>query len=443
MSISKLQIPWGTDSISLALPETWHVAGVLEPASSAQVVRAQDEVLRALAEPVGMPRLSEWIQPDKKVVIVMDDGSRPTPVAQVLPLVLNELERCGLTRDRLKLVTALGLHRPMEAAEVEQRAGVSDIPWENHDCDDPQKMVFLGTTSRGTPVWINKTVAEADQVISIGCIEPHIIASFGGGYKNIVPGVAGRATVAHNHSLNCTQDTFNMVGQPIASNPMRLDLEEAAGMIAKQPHHPQMMILNTILNFRQELIRVAAGDPVAAHRSGVQVSADLYGVKIERQADVVITASAPMDQDLRQGVKALANTIRAVRPGGVMINLVRAEEGVGVFGLANQKLPLGKKALRTLAPALVKVVPKLKVKGLGEEDRFFLYFALQAMRLARLLMYAPTIPVETRQGLPFIDFVEAPEEALKLAERKFPKQAEVLVFPHGGITYPELASSKK
>jgi len=32
-------------------------------------------------------------------------------------------------------------------------------------------------------------------------------------------------------------------------------------------------------------------------------------------------------------------------------------------------------------------VPKLKIKGLSEEERLFLYFALQAMRRATLLYF--------------------------------------------------------
>ena len=152
----------------------------------------------------------------------------------------------------------------------------------------------------------------------------------------------------------------------------------------------------------------------------------------------MITDLHPMDSDLRQGVKALANTVRAVRRGGVVITLVRAEEGVGVFGLANRKLPLGRGALRTLAPLLVRLVPRLKLKGMGEEDRFFLYFALQAMRHSSLLMIAPTIPAEVKENLPFVEFVDTLDQALALAQRRFPTQAKVLVFPHGGITYPVL-----
>jgi hypothetical protein len=243
--------------------------------------------------------------------------------------------------------------------------------------------------------------------------------------------------VAHNHTLNCAENTFNMVGQPVERNAMRLDLEEAAGMLAQQPHRPNLFIVNAILNHRQEIVQVVAGHPVEAHRAGIRTSGGMYGVQVPRPADVVITCSHPMNSDLRQGVKALANTIRAVKPGGVMITLVRAEEGVGVFGLARQKLPLGRGGLQVLAPLLVRLVPWMKVSGMGEEDRFFLYFALQAMRRARLLMYAPTIPAETRKGLPFVQFMDSTEAMLQFAQARFPRGAEVLVFPYGGITYPD------
>lgn len=444
ISTSTLALPWGNTTMTLDLLANWQVTGILEPAPAPVVADVQREIARALARTFGVPRLGDLVEAarsraaNQKVVIVMDDGSRPTPVARILPEVLAEMQRCGQPMENITLLPALGLHRPMTADEIERRAGVSGLKFENPDCDDPGKLVSLGTTSRGTPVLINKTVAEADLVVSIGCIEPHIIASFGGGYKNIVPGVAGRATVAHNHGLNCSGATFNMVGQPVERNAMRLDLEEAAGMLAKQSHRPELFIVNAILNHNQEIVQVVAGHPVDAHRAGIRVSGGMYGVKVPRPADVVITSSHPMDSDLRQGVKALANTIRAVKPGGVIMTLVRAEEGVGVFGLAKQKLPLGRESLQLLASALVRLVPKLKVSGMGEEDRFFLYFALQAMRRARLLMYAPTIPVETRKGLPFVRFMDSTAEMIQFAQARFPKGAEVLVFPYGGITYPDL-----
>lgn len=430
-------VPWGAGIIKLDLPTNWVVRGVLQPSALQPVNHVGDEVLRALHQPIAMADLEALISPGFRVAVVIDDSSRPTPVKDIFPLLLQQLELAGVGRSQVTIVPALGVHRPMEEAEVVSRIGgdLRGVRWENPDCDSPERMVFLGKTSRGTPVWINKTVAQADLVISVGCIEPHIIASFGGGYKNILPGVAGRETIAHNHALNCSPDTFNNVGRSIDNNPMRLDLEEACGLLK-----PPVFIVNAILDYRQRLVRVVAGDPIAAHREGVSVSSKLYGVAVDRPADVVISASHPMDIDLRQGVKALANTIRAVKPGGLMVTFVRAEEGTGVFGLANRKLPVGKSTLRILTPAILPLVPKLKLKGMGEEDRFFLYFALQAMRHAKLLMYAPTIPLGVRERLPFVDFVDRPDDAITTGKKLYPHGADVLIFPHGGITYPDLGS---
>ena len=433
MTSPALTFPWVGGPLNLNLPEDWNITGVLEPGAMAAVPDAGAATEAALQNPFGCQRLAELVKPGQKIALVMDDGSRPTPVAKILPALLQELHLAGVDTAQITLIPALGVHRPMPLEEIHARAGTDALAGENPDCDDPGKMVYLGKTTRGTPVWVNKTVAEADLVIAIGCIEPHIIASFGGGYKNLFLGVAGRATIAHNHGLNCTPATFNMVGQPIEKNPMRLDLEEAGRMLK-----PTVFIINAVLNSSAEVVRIVCGDPIAAHREGIKTSASIYGVPVPGLADVVITASRPMDQDLRQGVKALANTIRALKPRGVMITLVRADEGVGVFGLANKKLPIGKGALRLLAPLLLPLVPKLKLKGMGEEDKFFLYFALQAMRRGLLLLYAPTIPAAIHPNLPFVEFVPSPQEALAVAKARAPQHANVLVFPYGGSTYPIL-----
>jgi nickel-dependent lactate racemase len=429
-------LPWAGEDMTLSLPQEWRLVGVLQPSPLPGVSDPLSEVQRSLQQPIGAKRLCDMARPEMRVALVIDDASRPTPVSSLLPAVLAELDRAGVQQQDITLITALGLHRPMREDEVAQRVGdgiLTGIHWVNHDCDDQEHLSYLGTTGRGTPVYLHKAAAQAELVVSIGCIEPHIIAGFGGGLKNLIPGIAGRETVAHNHTLNCSPGTFNMVGQPIAGNPMRLDLEEGARMLSAP-----LFLVNAVLNSALQVVRVVSGDPVAAHREGARVSATLYGVPIPRPADIVIADSHPMDQDLRQGVKALANTIRAVRPRGVHITMIRAEEGVGVFGLANRRLPVGRGALQALAPLLVRLVPRLKLQGMGEEDRFFLYFALQAMRHAQLLVYAPTVPAQTRAALPFVRFVDSPEEALAIARRRFPRQADVLVFPHGGVTYPVL-----
>jgi nickel-dependent lactate racemase len=436
MTDNLLDIPWGKDHLTIPIPERWDLLGVMVPSTVSTSQDPRLEAEKSLSAPLGLPSLMELARPGMKIALVIDDESRPTPVDQLLPAVLSELERSGVRPEQVTVVPALGVHHAMSEASLARRVGesiFSKLHWESHDCDAAEKLAFLGTTRRGTPVYINKTVAQADLILSLGCIEPHIIAGFGGGYKNLVPGVAGRPTIAHNHSLNCRPDTFNSVGQPLEHNPMRMDLEEAASMI-KTP----VFIVNAVLDSALKVVQVVSGHPLEAHRQGMRTSAKIYGAAIPSLADVVICSSHPMDIDLRQGVKALANTIRALRPGGVMLTLIRAEEGVGVFGLANRKLPVGRGTLKLLAPALLPLVPRLKLRGMGEEDRFFLYFALQAMRRGDLLVYAPTIPAATRANLPFVTFMDSLEAALARARARFPRKAGVLVFPHGGSTYPIL-----
>lgn len=432
-------LPWGDEKLSFTLPTDWDVIGYLKPNPITPVEDINRAVNDSLDNPIGMKTLKDFVSPGSQVTVVIDDISRPTPVHLIMPHVLSRLQDAGVPRTKITIVPALGLHRPMSLEEIRQRTGVEDLredQVENPACDDIDSMTHLGITSRGTPVYISRTVADADLVISIGCIEPHIIASFGGGFKNLVPGTAARVTIAHNHSLNATPGTFNMVGQPIDENPMRLDLEEAVGML-----RTPVFLINTVLDADLNVVKIVTGHPVDAHRTGCKSSADLFGVPVDHPADVVITNSFPMDSDLRQGVKALANNVRAVKRGGVMITMVRAEEGVGVFGLAEKKLPVGRRALKLLAPFLIPLVPKLKLKGMGEEDRFFLYFALQAMRHATLIMVAPTIPEDVKENLPFVTFEDTLFDALREAQKTFPEKAEVLIFPNGGTTFPQFTKT--
>ena len=47
----------------------------------------------------------------------------------------------------------------------------------------------------GTPIWVNRHVAEADFRVAIGRIAPHEAYGYEGGYKMIVPGVASFETI--------------------------------------------------------------------------------------------------------------------------------------------------------------------------------------------------------------------------------------------------------
>ena len=123
MKAQELRLPWGDGETTLALPEGWHLKGVLEPASQSGVPDPGEEVRRSLRSPLGSPRLSDLVEEGMAVTLVIDDLSRPTPVDLLLPAVLEELRRGGARREEVVLVTALGVHRRMSEEEVSARIG--------------------------------------------------------------------------------------------------------------------------------------------------------------------------------------------------------------------------------------------------------------------------------------------------------------------------------
>jgi nickel-dependent lactate racemase len=436
MSPATVTVPWGREELTLTLPANWKLVGVLRPQGRPPVEDIGVELDRALAAPIGSPSLRAMAAGAQQVVIVVDDLSRPTPAALFLPRLLAELNAAGVADSQITLLPALGVHRGMTESEMAAKVGAEALRrlrWVNHAFDDPGALTYLGRTSCGTPAYVNTLAAQADLIVSVGCIEPHVIASFGGGYKNLFPGIAGQQTVAANHALNCRPSTFNMVGQPPEKNPMRLDLEEC-GKLLKKP----VFVANVILNSDMRPVRIAAGDPIAAHREGCRVCAEMYGVQIPGPADVVIANSFPMETDLRQGFKALANTIRATKPGGVMFSLIRAEEGLGAMNVPSKRIPLGKGAMRMIAGLLLPVFGRIRLKGMRDDDKFFVYFALQTLKRYNVVFYAPNVPAELGQRVPFLDFNADMSVAMSKAVAAAPREASVLVFPNGGVTYPIL-----
>lgn len=68
-----------------------NLLGVLEPNRLDLDLTGQEEVRRAIREPIGTQRLKDIVKNDEKIVIITSDITRPMPSKVVLPEILNEL----------------------------------------------------------------------------------------------------------------------------------------------------------------------------------------------------------------------------------------------------------------------------------------------------------------------------------------------------------------
>ena len=427
-----VRVPFEGSDVALELPSSWRVLAEVAPRPLAALHDVAAAVREALERPIGCEPLADLA--GKKIVLAVDDVSRPTPVHRFFPAVLEHLLARGARREDLVVVTALGVHRPMTQAEVERKVGAESLAglrWVNHDARSPAELVALGTTSRGTEVALNRHLVAADLVVCLGAIEPHLLLGFGGGLKMIVPGLAAERTIAQNHMQGVTPERFNYVGS--VESPMRLDLEEAARML-----RARLFAVNTVLNERLEPCRFVCGEPVAAHRAGVETVRGLAGREVHELADVAIVGSSPMNADLRQGMKCIGNVEKSVKEGGLVLGLLECAHGIGDLAVPPRTLPHGvlRGVLRLLGrDRVLWFVDKVK-RGAAVEERFLAHFSMQIARKNELFVWSRALPRDTGRRLGIFRQFDDLGAMVAEAARRVPRNATVLVYPYGGATYP-------
>jgi nickel-dependent lactate racemase len=435
----KTSLPWGETEIELQLPNEWRILAEGQPKSFPACRSLEDEFTQAMSRPICATPLAHRDLRGKRIVLVMDDITRPTPAHLFFPYLVRELERAGAERCRLLILAALGVHRPMAEAEMERKVGresLQGLRWENHNAYDAAGLAPLGTTRANTRVLINRRLMEADLIVAVGSIEPHVLAGFGGGLKLLVPGCAGAETIANNHLCGATGEEVAVVGADPEANPLRRDLEEAAGFLGKE-----VFLVNTVLNASQEIVRIFAGHPQRAHREGIPLARAICGVPVPEPADILITGSAPMDTDLRQCTKCIGNLLGAVKEGGTILAFLRCREGMGDFKISGRSLP--RPLLKTLVRRMNRdqMLSFLKCfrRDLGVEEKFLALYSLQILKRNEVMAYAPTLTVDQARRLATLRVVSKPEEMVRRAAAHAPRRATVAIFPRGGVTFPILS----
>lgn len=413
----KLKFGLGTSTQVVEVPEK-NLIGVLRAKPAPAIASEEEEVRRALREPVGAPPLRQVVRPGEKIAVITSDITRPMPTRKVMPALLDELYAAGVKPEDITLVFALGSHRSQTDEERRRLAG--ERAWNEIRCVDcdPDDCVHLGVTSAGTPVDITRVVAEADRRICLGNVEYHYFAGYSGGAKAIMPGCSTRAAIQSNHSMMVRAEA---AAGNLKTNPVRRDIEEAAALCGID------YILNVVLGEHKEILRAAAGDVTLAHRELCAFLDKIYLNELPQAADIVLVSQggAPKDLNLYQTQKALDNARHAVRQGGIIILIGSCREGLGerVF-----------EQWMTTSPS-----PEAMIERIGRD---FQLGGHKAAAIAITLQKAKIFLVSELED----DFVRSifltpqpsAQAALEQAFRELGGDASVLAMPFGGSTLPRV-----
>ncbi|ONI47719.1 lactate racemization operon protein LarA [Candidatus Epulonipiscium fishelsonii] len=415
-----IKLPYGKEFVDVEIPKERLNAVLVSELHHYKPEGTPAEIVKkAMANPIGTPRLSELAKGKNNVVIIASDHTRPVPSKIIIPPMLEEI-RAGNHDAKITILISTGCHRETTKDELINKFGEEIVKNENiyvHDCDEKDKFVKLGILPSGGELILNKIATDADLLLAEGFIEPHFFAGFSGGRKSVLPGVASRETVLANHCSEFIAHPKTRTGI-LEGNPIHEDMLFAVKK-AKLAY-----IVNVIINSDKEAIYAVAGDAIKAHEKGCEFLSSLCKVKAV-ESDIVISTNGgyPLDQNIYQAVKGMTAAEVTVKKDGVIIMLAKSDYGHG-----------GDEFFRTFNECddIQKILDEFLARDRKQtqSDQWQSQIYIRVLQKAKVV-YVSDAPDDMVKGLHLIP-AKTVDEALQIAEKILDnKNATVTVIPDG------------
>ncbi|HDS08674.1 MAG TPA: nickel-dependent lactate racemase [Firmicutes bacterium] len=386
--------------------------------------RNEDKLIEdAIKNPIKSEALTDFLKGGKNILIIVNDGTRPTPTAKVLKRIRKYLE--GLP---FKFIIATGAHRA--PTEEEYNFIFGDLYNEFgdriyvHDAKKKEDMVYLGESRNGTPMWVNKLGVEADRILIIGSVEPHYFAGFTGGRKAFLPGIASYETIEANHKFALEE---NAKALNLENNPVHLDMVDAIKTIKNK----KIFSIQTVLDKDKNIYDVKTGDINESFNAAIKSAKEVFCVNIKQKYDIVVTiAPYPMDVDLYQSQKAIDNAKYALNENGIMILISECRTGIGDETFFNLM-----KECETIEEVFEKIKTGYKL-GYHKAAKI-----MEIMRWAQIWAVTNLNPdlLESILIKPF----DSIQDAIETAVQQKGMDTKILFLIEGSVTIPIVSSDEK
>ena len=423
-------IKYGNENRYFTLPPDWKIltfALFHDHSARENVERLTKD---RLSNPTEGAPLEERVSPSDRIAILIEDQTRNSPKKDILWALLEELSKAQIPQDHISVILALGTHRKLSSAEMEDVYGkgpVRDYAFFNHDCHSPD-LVQIGELRSGTPVKINRGAYESTFKIGIGSIFPHPMNGFGGGGKILFPGVSNFEAILEHHLRYSFREGAEL--GVLGRNPFYEEvcaMSEAAGLD---------FIINSVLDHNDTLYDLVCGDPVEAHLAGIDVCKKIISQKFQKRADLTIISSFPYFEGM-QLMKPLAPASIITKKGGVIILAAHCSfpfPDIYVEGCEKFRMKYGD-ALKKNVLEFFGNNRRIIEEG-APEFNMSMAQALLALDEYRVIFVTEDIPREIIEKIGFI-YAEDLNQAFRISE-KFVKNPEVHVVPSGGVILPVL-----
>ncbi|MEO0072390.1 MAG: nickel-dependent lactate racemase [candidate division WOR-3 bacterium] len=402
----EIKFSLGSHEVSLEVPQE-NLLGVLKLPDNIIPKEIESEDI--------LEKLHSFLGNSKKVLVIVNDYTRPTPTEKIIELIDILLKNLDV-----RFIVACGSHLPPNTSQLYQIFGKYAQIYKDriisHNAQEITRLKFLGKTRFGTPVWLNQMLWEAEKIIVINSVEPHYFAGYTGGRKSFIPGVAGLETITINHKLSLSPNARTL---NLKDNPVHEDMTEAAKMIPRP-----IFSLQAVIDVKHRLFSLRYGDIFKSFEDAIYDANEVFCAFINEKADIVIClVQPPYDINFYQSQKAMENGKLALKKGGILIVASECREGVG-------------------DESFIKIFEGAKdpQEVLKKTEENFVLGGQKSAKLAELLMNAEVWAVTPIDDSiirkvfmrPFRSLKDALSEALKI---KGPR-AKVYILPDASLTVP-------
>jgi len=319
----KIEIPYGDTSEILQTSDEQSV----EIASPKRTPAIPESVSKSIANPTQFEDLASFISTRRKLLVVVNDYTRPTPTAHVL-------KQLNLEGNDATTIVACGTHREPNEQEIRMILGGPTPAFGGrvvvHNSRDNETLVEVGSTRRGTELSLNRLLFDSDGIIVVGSVEPHYFAGYTGGRKFLLPALAGFESIVKNHAL-AVDDHAGII--QLEGNPVHEDFMDALRLFGRDE---DIFSIQLVLNAEHQVNYASSGHIVHSFVDAIKHANETYVAPVTAQADIVISVSKPpMDIDFYQSQKAIENVKLAVKDNGIIILVSSCREGIGDRGFYN------------------------------------------------------------------------------------------------------------
>jgi nickel-dependent lactate racemase len=419
----EVEIPYGKDILRLKIEEE-HLQKIVNPKPTEPIRDVEEAVIRALQRPVSGPSLKSLLAPGKKVALAVDNFARPTPAYQILPPILRMVRESGAEP---KIIIANGGLRPMTDEELEAKLGKdvveSGIPIRQNIAKNREDYVFLGVTSYGTPIEVNKAFNDSDVKIGIHTTQM-TLWGYGGGGSIVLPGVCSYQTIEWNHRLAISRGSITP-GYVGPRNHLRRDIEEAAEISGIN------LVLNTVLDVKGRIIDMVAGPSARSHKASIERFDRVYSYKMPSvKADISISGSFPWDKYIAHACWPISTLDPVTKDGGTIILATPSPGGPAHLSYIKSYMPATKDSWLRILSDIFYMKQELW--------HAMLWYPIHlVMQRKRVIIVSGGENVDSLNDIG-IEATTSIQEAYEMAADRAPKDYKVLVAPYGKWMKPRV-----